>query len=43
VPLECCQNIKGLKVEKEEKEEDKDYPILERYQSKFVVLLVGLV
>jgi hypothetical protein len=30
-----------LKVEEEEKEKNKDYPILERYQSKFVVLLVG--
>jgi hypothetical protein len=42
VPLECCQSIEGSKVEEEE-EKDKDYPILERYPSKFVVLLVGLV
>jgi hypothetical protein len=31
-----------LKVE-EEKEGDEDYLVLERYQGKFVVLLVGLV
>jgi hypothetical protein len=43
VPLECCQNIEGLKVEMEEKQEDKDYLVLERYQNKFIVLLVGLV
>jgi hypothetical protein len=30
-----------LKVEEGE-EEDKDYPILERYQGKFVVFVVGL-
>jgi hypothetical protein len=35
-------STKGLKVEEEE-EEDKDYPILERYKGKFVVLHVGLV
>jgi hypothetical protein len=28
---------------KVEEEEDEDYPILERYQGKFVVLVVGLV
>jgi hypothetical protein len=44
LPLECCQNIEGLKVKEEEKEiEDEDYPILERYQGKFIVLHVGLV
>jgi hypothetical protein len=32
-----------LKVEEKEEDENKDYPILERYQSKFVVLHVGLV
>jgi hypothetical protein len=32
---------KGLKVEEEE--EDEDYPILEKYKSKFIVLHVGLV
>jgi hypothetical protein len=42
VSLECCQSVEGLKVEEEE-EEGKDYPVLERYQSKFVVLPVGLV
>jgi hypothetical protein len=40
VLLECCQSVKGLKVEEEE--EDKDYLVLERYQGKFVVLLMGL-
>jgi hypothetical protein len=40
VPLQCCQNAKGLKVEEEE---DEDYLISEKYQSKFVVLRVGLV
>jgi hypothetical protein len=42
VPLECYKSIEGLKVEEEE-EKDKDYPILERYKCKFVVLHVGLV
>jgi hypothetical protein len=39
VPLECCQNVEGLKVEEEE-EEDEGYPILERYQGNFVVFPV---
>ncbi len=47
MPLESCQSIEGLNVEEEEKEKkeesDKDYFVLERCQSKFVVLLVGLV
>jgi hypothetical protein len=32
-----------LKVEEEEDDEDEDYLVLERYQSKFIVLHVGLV
>jgi hypothetical protein len=32
-----------LKVEEKEEDKNEDYPILERYQSKFVVLHVGLV
>ncbi len=43
MPLECCQNVEGLKVKEEEKEKDKDYLVLERYQSKFIVLPMGLV
>jgi hypothetical protein len=43
VPLECYYSLKGLKVIEEEKEEDEDYLDLERYQSKFVVLPIGLV
>jgi hypothetical protein len=39
VPLECCQSTEGLKVEEEK---DKDDPVLERYQGKFVMLVVGL-
>jgi hypothetical protein len=43
VLLECCHNAKGLKVEDDEKEdEDEDYPTLERYQGKFVVLSMRL-
>jgi hypothetical protein len=41
VLLECCQSANGLKVEEEEKEKVKDYPILEKYQDKFVVLHEG--
>jgi hypothetical protein len=36
MPLKCCESTKGLKVKEEEEEEN--YPILERYQGKFVVL-----
>jgi hypothetical protein len=32
-----------LKVEEEENDEDEDYLVLERYQSKFVVFHVGFV